>query len=351
MASKALDIEDFPALITYLRETGRIGADEKPALTNLAGGVSNRTVLVRRENDQAWVIKQALARLRVAVEWFSDPIRIEREADGMAALGTLLSPCAVPKLIFLDRQHHLLAMEAVPQPHDNFKSLLMAGNVQPEHFRQFGSLLGMIHRGGWLGRAEFSQRFADRQFFESLRLEPYYVYAAEQSADPAAADFLRQLVAQTRATANTIVHGDFSPKNILIHAGKLVLLDHEVIHFGDGAFDVGFSFAHLLSKAHHLPRSRTALANAAIVYWNAYLTALAEVPWRSDLLAQAVRHALACLLARCIGRSPLEYLSADERRRQARVVVQLMQRPPATPMKLVREFLDTIAEDQSHADD
>jgi hypothetical protein len=166
-----------------------------------------------------------------------------------------------------------------------------------------------------------------------------------------AADFLRALVAQTRATANTIVHGDFSPKNILIHAGKLVLLDHEVIHFGDGAFDVGFSFAHLLSKAHHLPRSRTALADAATVYWNAYLAALSEVPWRSDLPARAVRHALACLLARCIGRSPLEYLSADERPRQTNAIVKLMQRPPVTPTALVAEFLNAIEEEQPYADD
>jgi len=340
---KAFDIEDFPALITYLCETGRIGASEQPTLTNLAGGVSNRTVLLRRENGQAWVLKQALAKLRVAVEWFSDPIRIEREADAMSVLATLTPPGAIAKLIFLDRQHHLLAMEAVPQPHDNFKSLLMAGNVQPEHFHQFGALLGMIHRGGWLGRAEFSRRFSDRQFFESLRLEPYYVYAAEQSANPVVADFLSDLVAQTRATANTLVHGDFSPKNILIHAGKLVLLDHEVIHFGDGAFDVGFSFAHLLSKAHHLPRSRAALAEAAMIYWNAYHAALGDVPWRSDLPARAVRHALACLLARCIGRSPLEYLSTDERRRQIAVVMKLMQRPPATPTALMTEFFNGIA--------
>jgi aminoglycoside phosphotransferase (APT) family kinase protein len=351
MAAEAIDIEDFPALITYLRETGRIGASEQPTLTNLVGGVSNRTVLLRRENGEVWVIKQALAKLRVAVEWFSDPIRIEREADGMTALTTLTPPRAVPRLIFLDRQRHLLAMEAVPQPHDNFKSLLMTGKVEPDHFQQFGTLLGMIHRGGWIGRAEFSRRFSDRQFFESLRLEPYYVYAADQSAAPVAAEFLGDLVAQTRGTANTIVHGDFSPKNILIHAGKLILLDHEVIHFGDGAFDVGFSFAHLLSKGHHLPRSRAALADAAIIYWNAYIQALGDVPWRSDLPERSVRHALGCLLARCIGRSPLEYLGPIERQRQTRVVVKLMQHPPGTPSALVGEFLKAIEEEETHARD
>ena len=44
-----LDIEDFPALLDYLRETDRIGPAEQPRLTNLAGGVSNRTVLLERD--------------------------------------------------------------------------------------------------------------------------------------------------------------------------------------------------------------------------------------------------------------------------------------------------------------
>jgi 5-methylthioribose kinase len=371
MAGDSLDIEQFPALLAYLRRGGRIAGDEQPELTNLAGGVSNRTVLLRRPSGEAWVLKQALPKLRVAVEWLSDPIRIVREAEGMAALSELLtaseSPAApprgpraavlkkaqsieaVPRLIFLDREKYLLAMEAVPLPHANFKALLLAGTIEPNHFRQFGTMLGRIQRGGWQRREEFSGRFADRQFFESLRLEPYYLYAAEQTANTAAADFLRNLVAQTRATANTLVHGDYSPKNVLVHAGRLILLDHEVIHFGDGAFDVGFSLAHVLSKAHHLPVHRAALANAAVIYWNAYRAALGDVPWGADLAERSVRHALGCLLARCIGRSPLEYLSTAERRRQSAAVIALMQHPPGSPPELVGEFLREL--EKADADD
>jgi 5-methylthioribose kinase len=345
MPGESLDIEKFPALLSYLRGSERIGAEEQPELTNLAGGVSNRTVLLRRTSGEAWVLKQALPKLRVAVEWLSDPIRIIREAEGMEVLSELTEG-AVPRLIFLDREKYLLAMEAVPEPHANFKSLLLAGTIEPDHFRQFGTMLGRIQRGGWLRREEFSRRFADRQFFESLRLEPYYLYAAEQTDTAAAADFLRELVAQTRATANTLVHGDYSPKNVLIHAGKLILLDHEVIHFGDGAFDVGFSLAHVLSKAHHLPQHRAALAKAAVLYWNAYLDALGDVPWRSDLAERSVRHAMGCLLARCMGRSPLEYLSPAKRRRQSAAVVKLIQHVPESPPALAGEFLERV-----HADD
>ena len=56
--------------------------------------------------------------------------------------------------------------------------------------------------------------FADRSFFESLRLEPYYGYTATQV--PRSSGFLSELIAATRARQVTLVHGDFSPKNLLL---------------------------------------------------------------------------------------------------------------------------------------
>ena len=87
-----LDIEHFPDLLQYLRASGRIEADESPRLTNLAGGVSNRTVLLERASGESWVLKQALERLRVRAEWHSDPTRIEREALGMQTLAEIAPP-------------------------------------------------------------------------------------------------------------------------------------------------------------------------------------------------------------------------------------------------------------------
>jgi hypothetical protein len=61
-----------------------------PIVRVLAGGISNRTVLVDRpEVGEAWVVKQALPKLRVVVDWFSDPERIHREALGLRWLEEL----------------------------------------------------------------------------------------------------------------------------------------------------------------------------------------------------------------------------------------------------------------------
>src|SRR5215831_12124950 len=122
-----LDIEQPAALLAYLRQAGRIGPHETPALERLAGGVSSRTVRVTRASSEAWVLKQSLAQLRVSVEWFSDPQRIHTEAAALRWLGVLAPPGAVPAFIFEDHAEHLLAMQAVPQPHANWKGLLMAG--------------------------------------------------------------------------------------------------------------------------------------------------------------------------------------------------------------------------------
>lgn len=336
-----LDIEQPGALTTYLRETGKIGPDEAPRVTVLAGGVSNRTVLVERDNGDAWVVKQALAQLRVAVEWLSSPERIHREALGLRWLAQIAPPGSTTPLVFEDFDHHLLGMAAVPQPHENWKVMLLRGEVAADHIAQFARLLGTVHRVSHERRAELEPVFADRSFFESLRLEPYYAYTASQVDD--ARRFYEALLAETRAIRQTVVHGDYSPKNVLVHQGRLVLLDHEVIHFGDPGFDLGFSLTHLLSKAHHLPAHRAVFAASAVRYWDVYAETIDGAAWAADLEPRAVRHTLGCLLARVAGKSPLEYMDQTERARQRTAVAALLADPPESVAALTDRFLATIA--------
>jgi hypothetical protein len=78
---------------------------------------------------------------------------------------------------------------------------------------------------------------------------------------------------------------------------------------------------------------------AAAAYWSRYRETLGEVPFAADLEPRAVRHTLGCLLARVRGRSPLEYMDADERTRQADAVVRLMTDPPPTVAQLADRFI------------
>jgi aminoglycoside phosphotransferase (APT) family kinase protein len=237
-------------------------------------------------------------------------------------------------------------MQAVPEPHENWKVLLLAGRIDDQLVEQFGRLLASIHAGAMTQRRLLSAEFADRSNFESLRLEPYYAYSASQV--PAAASFLQQVIADTRRHRDSLVHGDYSPKNILVHSGRLVLLDHEVIHWGEPAFDLGFSLTHFLSKAHHLLAHRGTFAAAAKRYWKTYREALGDVDWDDDFESRTVRQTLACLLARAAGRSPLEYLFPVEKTRQINVVVDMMSRAPETVTVLIDTFLERIGKHEPH---
>ena len=334
-----MDIEQPAEILAYLRDHKHTTPDETPRIARLSGGVSNRTVLVERANGDAWVIKQALEKLRVPVDWFSSPQRIHREAEGLRWLGKLAPPGTLPGFVFEDHDHHLLAMQAIPQPHANWKTLLLAGQVKPSHIIQFAMLLATIHKNAYEQRKQVAPVFADTSFFESLRLEPYYAYTATQV--PQAANFLHRLIADTRASQITLVHGDYSPKNILIYADRLILLDHEVIHWGDPAFDLGFSLTHLLSKAHHLAHVRADFRDAAHLYWQTYAQNNPDMA-SSKLENQAVRHTLACLLARAAGRSPLEYLSDAERKAQITCVTTAIASTPDTIPTLIDTFLETL---------
>jgi tRNA A-37 threonylcarbamoyl transferase component Bud32 len=334
--TQSLDIEQHDTLLAYLRAAGHVSGCESPAFTTLRGGVSSRAVLVRRADGRDWVIKQSLAKLRVDVDWYGNPERIHREAVGIRWLGHLAPPSTVPALLFEDHEHHLLAMDAVPQPHCSWKTALLAGALEMDHVRQFGHLLGTIHRRASERQTEIAGVFDDRSVFESLRVEPYYGYTASQV--PECARFMANLISSVRARRLTLVHGDYSPKNILVHAGRLVLLDHEVIHFGDPAFDLGFSMAHFLSKAHHVEAQREEFTYAAETYWRAYRESLGDPEWARDLEEHAIRNTLGCLLARVAGRSPLEYLSDRHRQRQRDVVLSLMRETPLFISDLVQGF-------------
>lgn len=338
MPSHNLDTESD--VLYYLWRSGRLQPGEKPVVTILEGGVSNRAYLIERPQGEGWVLKQAREKLKVAVDWFCSPERIQREALGILWLNRIAPEGTVPELVFEDPSQNLLVMQAVPPPHENWKILLLRGEVHASHVEQFAYLLGTIHRVSHQRRDELASIFDDRRFFEDLRLEPYYSFAAEQVPDAAA--FLHTVIEETRATRQALVHGDYSPKNVLAHRDRLILLDHEVIHWGDPAFDLGFSLTHFLSKAHHLTERRKKFLEAALLYWKTYTMSAGEIAESADLERRAVNHTLACMMARVAGRSPLEYLGSEERKRQIRIVLELISMPPQSLTELIDSYEEKL---------
>jgi len=122
-----------------------------------------------------------------------------------------------------------------------------------------------------------------------------------------------------------------------------------VIHFGDPAFDLGFSLTHLLSKARYLTGMRGAFLSAAGSYWQVYRGRLSEEARRAfgqDFEQRVVAHTMGCLLARAQGRSQLEYLSHEEKERQTRAVTEMLLHRPPSVDELISRFGARIEEQE-----
>ncbi len=287
-------------VVAAVRQAGLVAAGETVAVEPLGGGVSNDVFAVRA-GDRALVLKRALPRLRVAAEWRSDVTRIHREAACQRWLGQVLRPGEVPAVLAEDHRAHLYLMERAPASCRNWKDELLAGRVAPEAAAWAGDLLGRIHAAGRRD-AVTRQAFADQRVFDQLRLDPYLRTTAGRHPD--LAEPILELVDRLATTRETVVHGDFSPKNLLLAEHHLVLLDHEVAHTGDPRFDLGFFFSHLVLKALHVTAAAERLWAQLPTAWEAYgaaYPAVAEADW--------MRHLGCLLLARVDGKSPAEYLT------------------------------------------
>ncbi len=294
-------------------------------LESLGGGVSNHVLLVRAPGLHC-VFKQSLERLRVEQEWLCRRDRIFRESQIMRALAALLPPGSVPAILLEDRENFLFAMEAAPEHAQPWKSPLLKGEVDLNHAARAGQLLGTWIRES-AQHPQWRSAYGDQTVFHELRVDPYYRSTAARHPSLAAHfDTLIQESAQRRVS---LVHGDFSPKNLLVTDHSMMVIDWEVVHWGDPSFDAAFLTNHLLLKAFHFPESRSAYAAAASAFWSTLLeTTGTDQPWMEPA---AMRHLGCLLLARIDGKSPAEYLTAESVRAQVRKAArQLILTPPAS---------------------
>ncbi|MFQ3645995.1 MAG: phosphotransferase [Anaerolinea sp.] len=320
-----VDIEQPDQLTAYLHARGIVAADEQPNIRVLTGGVANKTVLVEHRAG-GLVIKQALGKFRVKVDWFVQPERSALEALGLRTYEALLPAGSTPRFLFEDFDNFIHAMTAIPQPHETLKRLLLSGQGTSALIERFAALMAESHLRALEQADTLRPQFASLEYFETQRLEPFYAYTAAQV--PEAADLIHALIEETRRTQLTLVHADFTPKNVLVLPdGQLVLLDYEIVHWGDPAFDVGLALAHLIAKAIKVETRRADYPSYARLFGQTYLDQVADT--FGDLEGRIVRHTLACVLARVRGRSPLEYFDEPQRAAiAARVVQQLKPLPP-----------------------
>jgi aminoglycoside phosphotransferase (APT) family kinase protein len=234
----------------------------------------------------------------------------------------------VPRLRAHDADAGWFVMDFLdPATHKLWKAELRDGHADPEFAARVGTALVRIH-AGTAGRPEIAQRFPTDKIFHAIRLEPYLEATARAHPDLSAA--ILDLVHVTATTKHALVHGDVSPKNILVGPSGPVFLDAECAWYGDPAFDLAFCLNHLLLKCLWTPRAQDGFLAGFDALAAAYR---AGITWEAPaaLERRTARLLPGLFLARIDGKSPAEYITSDtDKTRVRRVARALIATPPTT---------------------
>jgi aminoglycoside phosphotransferase (APT) family kinase protein len=314
---------DVPApFAEALRELGLAGGEPLRG-EPLTGGVSSDIWRIDTVRGPVCV-KRALAKLRVAADWRAPIERNRYEARWMQVADEAVPGCA-PRVLGQHPALGVLVMDYLP-PADYplWKELLRRGQAEVAMARAVGHVLARIHAYS-AARPELASQFDSHAIFFDIRLEPYLMATARRHPDLASA--LEALVAATRSHRVALVHGDVSPKNILVGPHGPVLLDAECAWWGDPAFDIAFCLNHLLLKCLWNPLATAAFLDAVEI----------GVDWepRDALERRAAALLPGLLLARVDGKSPAEYVTEEAQRELVRRAARSLLRDPVERLRKV----------------
>ena len=314
----------------FLLRSGLQSAGEPATWTALTGGVSSDLWRVDLPG-RTLCVKRALPTLRVGDGWHA-PVTRNAVEYAWLTFAAGHRPGSAPRVLAHDPDAGYFAMEFLPHP--VWKGELMAGRVDPAVAAAVGDLLGALHR---ISTREpgVAKEFATDANFATLRLEPYFGTTARRH--PQLADRFSDLAERTAATHLALVHGDVSPKNILVGPAGPVFLDAECAWFGDPAFDVAFCLTHLSLKMLVRPDRAEDLRAAAVALHAAHA---AHIDWEP---VEAFDHRVATLLpalllARVDGASPVEYLTDAHRTAVREAATGLLLEPAGSTSRLLERW-------------
>lgn len=321
---------DEGSVLPYLASRGLIKGNATVEV--LTGGVSC-VVLAISSAALDLVLKQALPELKTKIKWEADQRRAIVEAAAMSVYHSI-TPESVPKLLDCDAEQFTLTMTRLPRSTTNWKIDLLEGRVFPEMGAKLGVILAAWHNTSAKSLA-IKSKFMEDALFEQLRVTPFYRAVLDKNSNlqPVITDLIDEITSEKI----TLVHGDFSPKNIMSTVDHSpVVLDFEVAHTGNPVFDLAFLSAHLLCKAVRTESisEKSLLIETALNFLNSY-ESHSELP-----IALTLPHHIALIaLARVEGVSPVNYLSPIAQARVASLCKAALLRSEIT----WRELFESVA--------
>jgi len=331
MANKAdpnpLEIEAQEALAVKdaLVAMGLAAAGDGVWIDKLSGGVSCDVYHVAL-GAKEFCLKRALPKLRVEADWRAPVERSITEAAWMK-LANKIAPGRAPKILGEDPARHVFAMEFFPpEKFPVWKAKLAAGQIDADFAGRVGGQLVYLH-ASTIGRRDVEKNFANDAQFLALRLDPFLLHVARKHTEVGAE--LRAAARGVSRARIALMHGDVSPKNILVGPNGPVFLDAETACYGDPAFDLAFCLNHLLLKCVWHPewteRYLKSYAEMRAGYFAGITWEAAEAFER-----RAARILPGLLLARVDGKSPADYLISETQQFFVRVeAIEMLKAKPS----------------------
>lgn len=297
-------------VVEYLPLTGGVASDIWRIDIQLVGEMSG--CKIKKTPFRTLCIKRALSQLKVEQVWEVSTDRNAYEVRWFQTVAEYFPNSVVPRILAHDKKRGIFAMDFLaPDKYPVWKNMLRDGDVNPQTAKLVASYLGKIHQRSALPsqRATLIQEFDSLHLFHQIRIEPYFLATAKKHPD-----LKRRIenLAGTLATTQTaLVHGDVSPKNILVGEDGPIFLDAECAVYGDPAFDIAFLLNHFLLKSVWRPLLLSELLKSFTVAYEAYLPC---VDWEdvSEFEERACAFLGVFLLARIDGKSPAEYITTEK---------------------------------------
>lgn len=304
----------------YLQNAGFIPRNEPVAVENVGDGNIN---WVRRVRTAAgsWVVKQARPALERFPQYRSSTERIVFEARFFSTVAPFDTENVCPRVLRFDPEQRVLVLEDLGDA-ERLDAALARGADVTSSASRLARFLGAVHRGTRDG--ELAARFAND---EMRRLHGDHIFhlpfrendfplsarvaerAAELRADTALVQTIDAVYRRYLEPHGCLLHGDVQPANVLLSAAGPKLLDAEIAHVGDPAFDIGQLLGHLLLPA--AARAEPQAAGAVVAAsWRAYESGWEGAP--PFAFADVARYGGIELLRRTVGAARVSAVENDD---------------------------------------
>ena len=300
------DISTQDNLQKYLVNRGLLKNDSEYSIHYCKGGVSC-TVAYVVIDDKPMIIKQALEQLKTKEVWICDPNRMFIEYESNRIYYEIM-PQNAPETYFYDDENYIYGREAVPDGCLMWKDYLMKNDLNYSHAVQAVDTLVSAHNFCH-DNLDVMKKFDDKDVFYNLRISPYFEFTANKY--PQLKSCFEEIIKIMMESKISLIHGDYSPKNIMIVNDEIKVLDYEVACYGHPAFDLAFFSNHFILKAVLFDEFSKGYLDMLDIMVKRYFEKMTFMS-KEEFEPVFVKTLAILMLARIDGKSPVEYLVGNE---------------------------------------